>query len=74
MDIDRLREAIRAVPFRPFTLHLSDGRSFSVAHPELIAASQRTVVVFVEHGRMETIALRHVTSLDRHDGTEGDAA
>ena len=72
MEFHRIRDAIRAVPFRPFTVHLSDGRSFRIGHPELIAANPRTVVAFVEQGRMEVLALRHVTSLDRHDETETD--
>ena len=29
-----LRELHRAQPFKPFTLHLADGRSFHVPHPE----------------------------------------
>jgi len=34
---ERLRAVHQAKPFQPFTLHLSDGRSPKVTHPELLA-------------------------------------
>ena len=35
-------------PFRPFTIHMVDGRAFEVAHPDFVAQSHsgRTVIVF----------------------------
>ena len=46
MDINVLRDALRAQPFLPFRLHLTDGRAFRVQHPELLAlgVTGRTVV------------------------------
>jgi hypothetical protein len=35
--IDQIRNAKHMVPFRPFTVHLVDGRAFSVQHPDFIA-------------------------------------
>jgi hypothetical protein len=47
VEAEAIREAIRAQPFRPFRLHLADGRSILVAHPELILVTPqgRRVVV-----------------------------
>jgi len=35
--IRRLRNATHAIPFQPFTVHLIDGRSYLVKHPDFIA-------------------------------------
>jgi hypothetical protein len=47
MIAPQLREARDAVPFRPFTIHLTDGRSYRVAHRDflLITTSGRVAVV-----------------------------
>jgi hypothetical protein len=45
MQIGRLREALRASPFRPFTLGLTDGRKFKIPHPEYVAMAKRILVV-----------------------------
>ena len=45
MNVDELRK-LTTNGFRPFKLNLSDGRSFSVRHPEFIAFSDLVVVVF----------------------------
>ena len=57
--IDRLRSG-----FRPFALRLTDGRSFSVPHPEFIAVSRRTVVVMNKQGLPVTIDPLHIVSVD----------
>ena len=36
MNISTIRAAIIAQPFRPFRLHLVDGRNFLVRHPEFL--------------------------------------
>src|SRR5438552_19047375 len=45
MNVQELRK-FTTNGFRPFKLNLSDGRSFSVRHPEFIAFSDLVVVVF----------------------------
>lgn len=37
MTADKVREAMHAAPFFPFTLHMADGRSHLVPHPDFIA-------------------------------------
>ena len=67
MTIERIRELLDLQPFRPFVMHLADGREIPVHHRELIIAapSGRTLIVVhpdgkgnVNHlaGRIGTIA------------------
>jgi len=48
VTLDALREAHQATPFRPFTIHLADGRRFHVPHPEYLSHSPRgrTIIVY----------------------------
>ena len=36
MTAQQLRAAIQATPFRPFTIHMGDGRSFDIRHPDFL--------------------------------------
>ena len=47
MTIEQLRNVHQARPFRPFTIHMADGRALHVPHSEFLShsASGRTVVV-----------------------------
>ena len=45
MQVETIREALRAEPFRPFTVRLADGRSLPVPHPELVGLAGRTIFV-----------------------------
>jgi hypothetical protein len=61
-DIQRYQHA---VPFKPYVLHLSDGRKVRVAHRDCVAfwPGNRTVVVF-EEDYWDAIDLMHVVSID----------
>ncbi len=50
MTIEQLKAAHSAVPFRPFTIRMADGRTFPVAHPEFMSRSQSGRTVAVSHG------------------------
>jgi hypothetical protein len=65
MTIEQLRRAHQARPFQPFDIHLADGRSMAINHPELLAIAPpgRTIGVGHEDGTIETIDLLLVTSL-----------
>jgi hypothetical protein len=47
MKLQRLRSVMHAAPFQPFTIHVADGRSLPVPHPDFIAimGNGRSVVV-----------------------------
>ncbi len=66
MTIDRLRALYDAQPFRPFTIHLADGRQVDVHHREFMIAapSGRTIVVFQPDDTMNIIDLLLVTDLE----------
>jgi hypothetical protein len=60
-----------AQPFRAFDIHLADGRSLPVEHPEVLAIppAGRTIAVALADGTFEFVDVRHVTSLKpRPDG------
>ena len=54
-------------PFRPFAIHLSDGRSFRVEHPEFLSRSPdaTTLLYWFDLARREEIDITHVTSVER---------
>ena len=47
MTKDEILELWKAQPFRPFIIHVADGRSFSVPHPDFVflAGGGRTIIV-----------------------------
>ena len=65
MTIEQLRKMHQARPFQPFDIHMGDGRSVPVEHPEMLAITPpgRTIGVGLADGTIETIDLLLVTSL-----------
>ncbi len=65
MTIEQLRLAHRTRPFKPFRLHLADGTSVAVRHPEMMASSEagRTVVVNTQGDEFAIIDLLLVTKI-----------
>ncbi len=47
MRPDGILELLRSVPFEPFRLHLSDGTSFEVRHPDMAIVQRSKVIVAV---------------------------
>jgi hypothetical protein len=46
MTLETVLDQNRARPFRPFIIHMADGRKFVVEHPEFMAKTgQRTVLL-----------------------------
>jgi hypothetical protein len=54
-----------ARPFQPFEIHLADGRTLTVAHPEMLAQSPtgRTIGVAHPDDTIESVDLLLVTSI-----------
>lgn len=44
MDSRIIREALLQRPFKPFSMHLVDGRELPVRHPEYVAVSPRNIL------------------------------
>ena len=71
MTIEQLRTVLRAAPFRPFTIHLADGRQIPVPHPDFVAQSPtgRTVIVYQEDDTFSIVDLLLVTELKVRNGS-----
>ena len=65
MRVNEIRDALRRQPFRPFVVHLADGRAFPVDHVDflLISHSERTIIVADRNNGVEWIDPVMVTSL-----------
>jgi hypothetical protein len=76
MRPDDLLELLRAAPFEPFRIHLSDGATFEIRHPDMaiVQRSKVTVAVPGPDGpdgpaeRTVNCALVHVTRTELVNG------
>ena len=65
MHPDRIRELLRAQPFRPFAVVMADGRRFAVRHPEFVYLHpDRRTVYLVEDGTKMGHFLNRTLMLD----------
>ena len=74
MTAEQLRTAYHAEPFRPFVLHLADGRKIPVPHRDFIMAapSGRTIVVCQPDETFNIIDMLLVTDLEfKPQGSNG---
>ena len=75
MTIQELRAAYDAQPFRPFVMHLADGRAIPVNHREFImtAPSGRTIIVYQPDDSSNVIDLLLITDLEFKRAGNGPA-
>jgi hypothetical protein len=73
MTVEQLRAAYSAQPFRPFVIHLADGRDVAVSSREFIMAvpSGRTVVVCQPDDTLNIIDLLLITDLEIKPSSNG---
>jgi hypothetical protein len=73
MTIEQIRAAYTAKPFRPFVIHLADGREVPVQYPEfmLTVPSGRTIIVCQPDDSLNIIDLLLVTDLEIKASTNG---
>ncbi len=66
MTIEQFRNLYDAQPFRPFVIHLADGRQIPVVHREFVMTlpSGRTVVVSQPDDTLNIVDLLLVTDLE----------
>lgn len=66
MTTEQLRSALCSDPFRPFTIRMADGRTFSIAHPDFLSISPagRTVVVYHPDDSASIVDLLLMTELE----------
>jgi hypothetical protein len=79
MRRNEMVEALRASPFQPFRVHVSDGTTFDIRHPEMLMVTRQSAVVGIlesrdtgESGdvypqieRSTTVDLLHVTQIEK---------
>ena len=73
MTVEQLRRLHQARPFQGFEIHLADGRTLPVEHPEVLAITPpgRTIAVGLADGTLEIVDLLLVTSLKLHANGDG---
>jgi hypothetical protein len=66
MIIEKIREFYESTPFRPFVIHLADGRALTVQSKEFLATapSGRTVSLYQPDDSLNVIDLLLVTDLE----------
>jgi len=66
MTVEQMRTALQARPFRPFIIHLADGRQIPVRHNEfaIMSPSGRTIIVYQPDDSSNIIDLLLVTDLE----------
>jgi hypothetical protein len=66
MTAEQLRGMREANPFRPFTLHLADGRALTVPHRDFVSQSPggRTIIVYRSDEAFSVVDLYLVTELE----------
>ena len=72
MTIEQVKNLYNAAPFKPFVIHMADGREIPVKHREFMATapSGRTVVVYEPDDSFNIVDLLLVTSFEVKNGTE----
>ena len=53
-------------PFKPFVIHVSDGRHLPVPAPDFIAVGQNVVVVLGDGDRVNTLDPLHITGVEEN--------
>ena len=66
MTIEKIRDFYDAAPFKPFIIHLADGREINVRHRDFMMAapSGRTITVYQPDDSLNVIDLLLVTDLE----------
>lgn len=63
MRIDELKRAKDERPFRPFLIHMADGREITVRHPDAVAWDNPRIAICATPGGWEVIDVALITSL-----------
>ena len=77
MRVNVLRESLRKHPFAPFRLHLTNGLTYDVRHPEMALLTQLCIhlVELTKSGksinRVVQCDLIHVVAIEPADGSNG---
>lgn len=69
MTAQQIKEAVERVPFRPFTIHMPNGRTATVPRRDFISLppNGRTVIVHLDNGGSRIFDTMLVTELEFND-------
>ena len=63
MNPDHIRERLR-IGFKPFEIHLTNGRKFAVPHPEFLIVGRNVVAVLGKNDVVTTIDALHIATVE----------
>jgi len=63
---DKIKEFVKRAPFAPFDIRTSDGRVYSVDHPEFLTVTRKgdTIVYITEDDRIVLIDCSQIVSFE----------
>jgi hypothetical protein len=72
MSPERIRELCELKPFRPFSVHLADGQSIPVNHPEFvfIAPNKQEVIIYGPDDSFNLVYIFSITAFKRRAHTK----
>lgn len=80
MRADDVRDMLRGQPFKPFQIHVDDGTTRRVDHPDQVLVLRSRLILSVDDGdgfndRAEHVALSHIVRMEeiepRTSGSNG---
>ena len=76
MTAEQLRATRDATPFRPFAIHLADGRTLTVPHRDFVSQSPggRTIIVYGSGESFSIVDLYLVTELEVQSSADSGTA
>jgi hypothetical protein len=74
MTAEQLRTLREGQPFRPFTIHLADGRNLTVPHRDFVSQSPggRTIIVYKPDDSFSVVDLYLVAELEVQSSAESE--
>lgn len=67
MSADLIRRFLKRQPFEPFVIHMNDGRSLRVEHPDFVFLPpgwETTAIVAFPKYKFEFVYIRNITSIE----------
>ena len=76
MTFQQLDAIHKAKPFKPFVIHMADGREFTIHHPEFLSRSPsgRTIIVYGTDDSFSILDLLLMTELRALPTTRSEEA
>ena len=76
MTANEIRDVVRCQPFRPFTIHMDDGTSYRIEHPDGVALGNFVAVVAMpptdEGDKFMRLSIRHISRIEETVSVNGE--